>query len=185
MAEIKSAIELAMERTKSLVMDEEEKRDFAAKDVENRVRTLLRRFREGLADLLETKESFWGIPGDDGAKRAILVDVLTTEFDILDKDKGLIDLLDNVCGLPEAVRSELKAIRNRYQEEIDRRSMIVRERVREDLKRQGLSGPALEPNLDGWEAWEQEAQDTKRAFERRVADWRKLVEKSCGRTGSS
>jgi hypothetical protein len=184
MAEIKSAIELAMEKTKSLVMDEQERRNFAEKEAENKVRVLLRRFREGLADLGDTRDAFQEIRVDDRAKRAVLVDVVTREFDILDRDKVFVDLLDSVCGLPEAIRDELKVIRKRYEEELERRAMIFRERLRDELKVQGLSGTALELNLEGWDPWQQEARETKGAFERRIIDWKKAVEQSCGRHGT-
>jgi hypothetical protein len=184
MAEIKSAIELAMERTKSLVMDDDEKRDFEAKDVENRLKALLRRFREGLADLDDTRESFREMKGDEGIKRALLVDTLTREFDILDRDGMLIDLLDSLCGLPDEVRKELKAIRSRYEAALEQRAMIVRERILQELHDQGLSGTAVEPNLEGWEQWQQEKRETKDAFQRRIADWKKLVDQFCRQSGS-
>jgi len=50
MAEIKSAIQLAMERTQGLVMDEKEKRSMAMKELAANVLSIFRRYRESLAD---------------------------------------------------------------------------------------------------------------------------------------
>ena len=50
MGEIKSAIELAMERTKNLVTDEEERRSLARQDIENKARVVLRRYLAGMAE---------------------------------------------------------------------------------------------------------------------------------------
>jgi hypothetical protein len=55
MAEIKSAIELAMEKTKGLVMDDREKRSLALRELAAGMMTIYRRYREGLTGDDETR----------------------------------------------------------------------------------------------------------------------------------
>jgi hypothetical protein len=50
MAVIKSAIELAMERTKNLVLGDEEKKALAAKETEGRLKAAFLRYVEGITD---------------------------------------------------------------------------------------------------------------------------------------
>ena len=50
MAEIKSAIELAMEKTRNLVVDSKEREAMAIKDIEDKVKAVLRRYMEEMVD---------------------------------------------------------------------------------------------------------------------------------------
>jgi hypothetical protein len=51
MAVIKSAIELAMERTRNLVLGEEEKRTLAEKEIEVKTRAVVRRYLQGMTEI--------------------------------------------------------------------------------------------------------------------------------------
>ena len=69
MSEIKSAIELAMERTRNLVMDDEEKRQASVRDREQKMTALLRRFMENMIDERRFLNEYELIAGDPGVRR--------------------------------------------------------------------------------------------------------------------
>ncbi len=89
MAEIKSAIELAMERTSNLVMDEEEKRGLVRKDLEGRLKAAMRRFLEGMTDRERFLGDYEGIKGDRREKRSILAGLLIQGFETFDRERAL------------------------------------------------------------------------------------------------
>ena len=55
MAEIKSAIELAMEKTKNLVIDSKEREEMAVKEIEDKVKAVIRRFMEEMIDHVDSE----------------------------------------------------------------------------------------------------------------------------------
>ena len=61
MAKIKSAIELAMEKTKNLVMDQKEKEEFERRGLEDKLRAVMRRFLEGMTDREEFMAELGGL----------------------------------------------------------------------------------------------------------------------------
>ncbi|HQM77478.1 MAG TPA: hypothetical protein PLF87_09745, partial [Syntrophorhabdaceae bacterium] len=64
MAVIKSAIELAMERTKNIVLGDEEKKVLAGKEADNRLRSIVRRFFSGITDIDGVKKEIDGYDVD-------------------------------------------------------------------------------------------------------------------------
>ncbi len=89
MAEIKSAIELAMEKTKDLVMDDREKRSLALKELAAGMMTIYRRYREGLSGDDETKAQLDALECDSIQKRKMALDILTDEFEAGDDVAGM------------------------------------------------------------------------------------------------
>ena len=96
MAKIKSAIELAMERTKNLVMDEKEKEEFARRGLEDRLRAIMRRFLEGMIGREELLTELGGMKAGKREKRLLLIDLVLEEFSLPGDKERLFDLLELV-----------------------------------------------------------------------------------------
>jgi len=176
MSRIKSAIELAMERTKNLVMSEEERRSFTAKELENKVRAVVRRYLEGIIENDGLNKELAMVEGGEKPIKSALVDMLVDEFDVEEKNERLLGLLDELAGsVKEPLRKELQALRARYAEQIEKREMIVRERVAARLKEMGITGSAVEPNLEEWDEWGESVRDAGQAFKKGIAEWKEKL----------
>jgi hypothetical protein len=114
MSGIKSAIELAMERTKNLVMSEEEKKSFAAKELENKIRAVVRRYLEGIIEEDGVNKEIGAIEGDEKSMKSLLVDLLVEEFDVKGRNERLLELLGNIAArAKESLKYELEAMQGR------------------------------------------------------------------------
>lgn len=176
MAEIKSAIELAMERTKNLVMDDEEKRLLVRKDLEDRLRALVRRFAEGMID----RDGFWAdygdIKGDRHEKRAILADLVIQGFETsLDNDRlfEVLELLGEDAG--GSLAAEAKALKYGFRKDLDAREAGIREGIMASLKKMDISGSAVEPNVAEWKEWRDASLDTVALLKHRLIEWKERV----------
>ena len=165
MAEIKSAIELAMERTKNLVVDPKEREAMAIKEIEDKVKAVLRRFAESMIDHEGAAKELGKIQGDISSKRTIIINNLIDEFDV-HKDNERLFAIFHAAGidLPQSIRSDLETINRKFREEIESRRTAIQKRIRDAVAELNITGSAIEPNLDAWDEWDEEVRRASEAF---------------------
>jgi len=185
-AEIKSSIELAMEKTKNLVMDEEERKLSALRDTENKIRATLRRYLEGMIERDDVEKEMEEIKGDEGLKRSLLIDLLIEEFDIGSDNTRLLELFYIVNGgLQESLKKELATLKNKFKEEMEKRGMIIRERIAGRLREMGITGDGVEPNIEEWDEWKEGLEESGAVFKKRIAEWKNKLTKTLVNKDSS
>lgn len=182
MAEIKSAIELAMEKTKDLGMDNEERELFARKDIENKIRAILRRYQEGMIDDLGVQKELNGIDGDEDLKAGVLCDALIEGFDVTGDNKKIFALFHLTgCGLDERLGVELEALQENFTGEMEKRRMIVAARIGDKLKAAGITGSGIEPNIEEWDEWHEAVDEVSHTFRGRLEGWKKRLAEAVNR----
>ncbi|OPY03855.1 MAG: hypothetical protein A4E61_00996 [Syntrophorhabdus sp. PtaB.Bin184] len=173
MAEIKSAIELAMEKTKDLVMDDREKRSLALKELAAGMLTIYRRYREGLSGDEETKAQLDALECDSAGKRKIALDIFADEFAAGDDIAGMAPLFSFICFMvDEKASRELLAIRKECLGELEKIRSSIRSRITEDLAASGIRGDSVEPNIEAWPIWKEASADVRRTFGRQIEKWK-------------
>jgi hypothetical protein len=179
MAEIKSAIELAMERTKNLVMDKDEKETFARQELENRIRAILRRYLEGMIDGRDVKKEVTETTGDGPLKESLLLDLLIEEIDVAGENSKLIRLFTLIGeGLPEPLRRELNALEQKFSDQLEKQEVLVRARILDKLKGMAISGDSLDPNIEAWDSWHEAVGETRKVFKKSITEWKEKVARS-------
>lgn len=176
MAEIKSAIELAMEKTRGLVMDDKEKSSLARKELAGIVKTIFRRHRECLIDEDGAKAELQALDCDDDFKRKIVLDLLTDEFELSEDLPATAQLFSFVgFAIDEGPHRELKLIEKAYREELEKMKAGIRSRIAAELASKGISGDSIEPNVEGWPKWQQAAGDVRRVFRQQIEKWKEKL----------
>jgi hypothetical protein len=173
MSAIKSAIELAMERTKDLVMNEDEKKSLALKETENKVKAIVKRYIEGIIESNGVDKEIARIEADEGLKKSILIDRLIDEFDINNNNDRLLEFINVICnGMKEPFKCEMEMMQKGFLEEVGRSETTVREKVVKRLGEMGISGSGVEPNIQAWNEWSERVEEAGRAFKDRMIEWK-------------
>ena len=176
MSGIKSAIELAMERTKNLVMSEEERKSFAIKELENKVRAVVRRYLEGIIESAGLYKELAAAEGDEKSVKSLLVDTLVDEFDVKEENANLLDLLSDIAGgVKKPLGQELQKMRTRYAEQVKDSESAVRKKVIGRLKEMGITGNAVEPNTEEWEEWGESIKEAGESLRKSVFEWKEKL----------
>jgi hypothetical protein len=171
MAEIKSAIELAMEKTKNLVIDPKEREAMAIKEIEDKVKAVLRRYTEEMIDHEDAAKELSKIQADMILKRTIIIDSLVDEFDVHKDNERLFALFHATeIDLPQAIRGEFEKLNKKFREEVGDREIVIQKRIMDILAGLDITGSAIEPNLDAWEEWHEEIRRTSNIFEKRIQE---------------
>ncbi len=173
MAEIKSAIQLAMERTQGLVMDDKEKQSMARKELASSVVSIFRRYRENLADDVEAEAELDALKCDNETKKKIVLDLLGEEFE----SSGDISSFDRLFSfirfvIDERSYRELKEIERSFADELEKEKSGIKGRILKDLSEAGIEGDSVEPNVEAWPKWLEASSEIRRSFRRQIDEWK-------------
>jgi len=167
MAEIKSTIDLIMERTKNLSLSEEEKTAIRRREAEGKVKGWIQRHRDGQATLRDVKKEYAeekkAFPETERIFRSALLD----HVDPAGENGAVFELMDKVLKMEaEPVRELAEA----WREEMLR---IVRDRLeagREILRQRGVSGAAVIANPNRDQSLADRVREGKSAFRDRLRE---------------
>ena len=175
MGEIKSTLELAMERTKKFAISEKEREEMKQKEVRQKATSLFHRYRDGLLSLHEILKQIDKMEEGTAttAKELLLsqwIDALSLDDDEEKIFKG-VELLEQ-RNIDEA-RQKFHSLLSRYRSEKEMIKEKARLQLIEGLRKDGISGSAVEPELEGRELWEKENGKLDRSYQARLEDIKK------------
>ena len=146
MVEIKSTLELVMERTRHLTLTEEDRREQALAEFKKSLNGLLARFQDGALRLDQFQAEVSALQEHSRLNdRKIIIEEIAGRLD-LDRDNAwAFNLLEG------AFRVNIKgvaAVVGEYQESIESMTQnLIRETREHLLKHYGISGSAVVPNI--------------------------------------
>jgi len=166
MGEIKSTLELAMERTKGLAVSQKEKDEMKQKEALRKATGLFHRYREGhlsLNDVLKEVERM-----ERKTATTVKEYLLSHWIDALSLDDDNDRILKGVESLKGKSIAEVKQrfdrLLSQYQREKDDAKEKTGVQLLEALKKRGIWGSAVEPRFEGSELWKKENESLDRSY---------------------
>jgi hypothetical protein len=164
MAEIKSTLELVMERTRHLTLSEDEKREQALAEFKKSLSGLLQRFQDGALtldhfreDLRRLRESLQVTGG------GVVFDEIVKRLNLDGDNAWAFELLAGAVGTGS---EGIAAVCGEYRETLVKMAGNRIEEIRKSLqKRRGISGTAVIPNLAADPDWTADQQRLHDQFE--------------------
>jgi len=157
-------------------MNDEEKRVFAQKDLEEKLRAVMRRFLEGMIDRDQLLDDYGNINADRRHKRLIFADLVIQEFEVSAQNErvfALMELLGADAGA--GFLEEAKALKTRFLKELETREAGIRKSIAGRLHDLGISGSAVEPNAADWDEWKAGAREAAALFRRHLSEWKERM----------
>lgn len=165
MGEIKSTLDIVMEKTKHLSLSEEEKNEQRMEDLRKAVKGLVQKFMDQVINIEQVAGTWNGLEKEDRlSDRKILVDEIMARIQLNQDNSLLMTLLRDICGQDvDSLESVLADYTRQKYEIIETR----RKRIQKEIAdRHGISGSAVVPNLDTDSGWA----DAMKAFENRFQE---------------
>lgn len=151
MAEIKSTLELVMERTRHLHMTEEDKRRQAEEEFTEAVCRAVSKQLDGQIGMDRFKDELNRLGEMDRARKMRAAAEISRRIDPSADNAPLLDLIEHGLGLDiSGIEAALKRFDERLGGEEDR----AVERTRADLLQKGVSGVAVIPNIEADMEWQ-------------------------------
>jgi ElaB/YqjD/DUF883 family membrane-anchored ribosome-binding protein len=157
-ADIKSTLELAMERTKKITISKEEREEIKQKESLQKMNALFHRYMEGHLPLNEILRKIERM--DEKTKpmaKEILLSQWMDALSLNEEDEKLLSGIEAVKGKDiDEVREKFHHLLSQYRKEREKIKQEVRAQSEEALRREGIYGSAVEPNLEGSQPLEKE-----------------------------
>lgn len=172
MAEIKSTLELALERTRKLAMTQEEKEEIKRQELLKKATGLSRRYVEGHAPLHEILREIERMTDQEKSKVKQLLLSQWMEALSLEYDYGrLFDGIESLGGMKVSdLREKFQLLVSEYEAERKKTEQDVEREVIEELKAEGISGTAVVPRFEDHPKWRERTQAMNALFCKRVED---------------
>lgn len=165
MAEIKSTLDIIMERTKNLTMTEEDKKALQRKEWEGKVTGWVQKHLDGLIDIDTLKSDF-----DIGRRKypelpQILRSTLLAHVNLNGNSEIIFQLLKILLGIKTKTVDDIVLS---SKSELDTGVIKRVESLREELKKRKIYGSAIVPNLNHDETWQMQLQKLNSDFIKQV-----------------
>jgi hypothetical protein len=151
MAEIKSTIDLIMERTKNLSASPEEREAYRRQQLEKHIRGLVQRLLDYSLTLDDVKDDLEREKKKNASDVAtFLGKALAAQVDPEADNERLFRIINELTGAPEERLREALAV---CRDEFESARALVMKRQTEELSSRGISGSAVLPNSDADAKW--------------------------------
>jgi hypothetical protein len=160
-----------MEKTKGLTMTEDEKRELKEREVSGKVIGLVRKYLDGLVSLekFEVETAAAAKENSELVSRTITEESLS-RFVLGDDNQKLMSMLDRTT---EVDWRAIETILENLEDKLEKERILHAGALEEDLKKRGISGSAVIPNLAANQAWQECVLKLNQEFQEQV---RVLVE---------
>jgi hypothetical protein len=161
MAEIKSTVELAMERTKKIAISEKEREEIKQKEIGRKVNGLSHRFMEGhlsLNEILREMEKM------DKKIQTIAKEALISQWidalSLKDEDERLLKGIESLkYQSADQLKEKHHQLLSQYRREKEKVKEKVKAQLTEALKREGIYGSAVEFDIEASPLWKKEGEN--------------------------
>jgi len=166
MGEIKSTLEIIMEKTEGLTMSDDEKKAFRKKEVEGKVKGLLLKFIDGLTNLKSLKKEIASLDKDDQVSvKEIVIKECLDHVDPETDNSLLFDVLQHVACVDTTY---IQSLLSKFHDTLDREKGVRERGLRKLIQGKGISGLAVLPNLNADKEWIHFVTDIKKRFQKNL-----------------
>jgi len=163
MGEIKSTLDLVLEKTKNLTLSSEEKEEQKQKEIENRIKGMLQKYQDGMLSKSQLISDYEILKTDyNMLQNNTLIIEITQRIEPDRDNRPLLEILQE-CGAIDtaAIETIIENFRKAYRAASQNRI----KRLKENLAQQyNISGSAVLPNLAADEQWRQEAREMRAGY---------------------
>ncbi|MGD2125044.1 MAG: hypothetical protein PVG99_03120 [Desulfobacteraceae bacterium] len=162
MGEIKSTLDIIMEKTKNLTVTEEEKRAFKQQEMEGMVKGLIQKFLDGILTLDRFKIEITALQGKDKEMvDSIIGEESLARIKLEEDNEPMLKILESTIGMDTGpIRETLDGYEGKLSLEREEHEKALLER----LKKRGISGSAVIPNIEADPEWRRHLATLQEAF---------------------
>ena len=147
MGEIKSTLDLVMEKTKNLTFSDEEKQRNKNIDINKKINGLIAKYKDNTLRYSEFEKEIRNLERQQGTDcKGIVAEAVLQRIDFMLDNSPLMQLLKEFCGMDtDPVKSFINEYREKALSEVDQRRHAVLGSLKKDHQ---ISGSAVSANLE-------------------------------------
>lgn len=158
MGEIKSTIDLVLEKTKHLNLTKDEKNLAQVELAKQKIKGLVQKFKEGMLTSDKFGKALDLVADETGFDiTPLLLKELLEKISLFEDNSHYFELLHKFCGISDkGLKSVISHFQEDYQAALRERIEAAREEI---FQKYGFSGSAVVPNLDKDSQWQKRYQE--------------------------
>ena len=162
MGEIKSTLEIILEKTKGLTMSEEEREAFQEEEVEGKVKGLVQKLLDGFLPLegLQKEMKSFGAEKEPMVRKALKRECL----DRMDPEIDNSPLFELLQGAAHVDPGPFFEVQSEYQRRLQQEKGEQEKSLLKRLEERGISGSAVIPNMAADPDWQNVLREMKQDF---------------------
>jgi len=168
MGEIRSTLDIIMEKTEGLTMTEEEKKELQRRELAGKARGIIQKYVDGIIDLERVNvEMASAGKGNEGLFRRAVIEGSMGYLAPGQDNEAILQVLENTAGIDtQSMRRVLVAFQDRMDEEKNTRENTLRT----ELNEKGIWGSSVIPNLEADSEWKDYFIDTRKEFLKKLKE---------------
>jgi hypothetical protein len=172
MAEIKSTLDIIMEKAKKFSVTEEEKKGFRRQELEGKIKGLVQKAVDGVLDDQRFQTDVLALQSKEkDLVDQILQNEVLARLEVEANSEPLLKILESAAGSAKgAVKKALTDFELKAEKQKDSR----RKTLLESFRKKGISGSAVLPNLDADPEWLRTKSEMRQQLQGEI---RKAIEK--------
>ena len=164
MGEIKSTLDLVLEKTKNLTLSSEEKEEQKQKEIANRIKGIIQKYQDGILSKNQIVTDYEILKKDyNFSQNNSLIIEITERIEPDQDNQPLLEVLQECCAVDTAA---IETIIENFRKAYLAASQNRMELLKEDLAKQyNITGSAVLPNLEADDQWRQETRQMRAGYE--------------------
>jgi hypothetical protein len=151
MAEIKSTLDIIMEKAKKFSVTEEERQGFKRQELEGKIKGLVQKTIDGILDSQRFQVEVTALQAKDkDLVDQVLKEELVTRLELEENSQELLKMLEYVAG---SASSGVRKVLADFEKKGEKQKEIRRKTLLESFQKKGISGSAIVPNLNADPQW--------------------------------
>jgi len=168
MAEIKSTLDIIMEKAKKFSVTEEEKQGFKRQELESKIKGLVQKALDGILDSDRFQVEMAALQAKEkDLVDQILKDEVVARLEVEAKSEALLKMLEYAAG---PVKAGVKKILADFEGQTARQKDSRRKTLLESFKKKGVSGSGVLPNLDADPEWARVRSEMRRQLQEEIRE---------------
>jgi hypothetical protein len=166
MAEIKSTLDIIMEKTKGLTMTDEEKRELKRKEIAGKFKGLVQKFLDNIIDLDRLKVDAAAVgEGHEDMFRRVSIQEAIGRIEPEGDNEPILKVLENATGMDTG---PIREFITDFERKLEKERAVHEKGLKKRLKKKGISGSAVIPNLDADSQWRDYVSKLNETFRKEV-----------------
>ncbi len=179
MGEIKSALELAMERSRKYAVSDEEREKIKEKEILQKATGLFHRYKENLLPLHEMARE---IERADEKTRQRVKEILLSHclvaLSLAEDPERLFRLIEFIKDQSlHDMKEKFQILLTAYHEEVEKARKMASLQLAEALKKEGICGDAVVPNVEGDNHWKKVLDELNHSYRGKLEEIKKALKK--------
>jgi hypothetical protein len=169
MGEIRSTLDIIMEKTKGITMSDEEKKAFKEQEMARKVRGLFQKYLDGIFELDRLKiEAAALAETDEDMVRTTIIKESIPRIELGENNEPILRILEETTGTDTvSIRTALKDFEGRLEQE---KGVREKELIK-GLDKNGISGSAVIPNMNADSQWAERVSEVKNKFQEKLRSY--------------